>query len=65
MVPGWRALAGGRDQRRVPAGDRRGRDFAILLPQCDYISIHVPVTDDTKGLVDARRIDQMKNKLPA
>lgn len=36
-------------------------DLAILLPQCDYISIHVPVTDDTKGLVDARRIDQMKN----
>ncbi len=32
-----------------------------LYPQCDYISIHVPVTDDTKGMINAAAIEQMKD----
>ena len=32
-----------------------------LYPQCDYISIHVPVMDDTKGMIDAEAIAQMKD----
>lgn len=31
-----------------------------LYPACDYISIHVPVMDDTKGMIDAKAIAQMK-----
>ena len=32
-----------------------------LYPQCDYVSIHVPVMDDTKGMIDAEAIAQMKD----
>lgn len=32
-----------------------------LLPQCDYISIHVPVMDATKGMIDAEAFAQMKD----
>ena len=32
-----------------------------LYPKCDYISIHVPVMDDTKGMIDAEAIAQMKD----
>ena len=36
-------------------------DLGELLPQCDYVTIHVPVNDNTKGMIDSRRIDQMKD----
>ncbi|MEA4923178.1 MAG: 3-phosphoglycerate dehydrogenase family protein [Eubacteriaceae bacterium] len=36
-------------------------DLAALLPQCDYVTIHVPVMEDTKGMMDARRFAQMKD----
>lgn len=36
-------------------------DLADLLPQCDYISIHVPANDNTKGMIDSRRFNQMKD----
>jgi len=36
-------------------------DLAVLLPQCDYITIHVPVMENTKGMMDARRFSQMKD----
>ncbi|MGI6736405.1 MAG: 3-phosphoglycerate dehydrogenase family protein [Anaerovoracaceae bacterium] len=36
-------------------------DLADLLPHCDYVTIHVPVTDDTKGMIDSRRFGQMKD----
>lgn len=32
-----------------------------MLPQCDYVSVHVPVTDDTRGMIDKRRIGEMKD----
>ena len=32
-----------------------------LLPHCDYISIHVPVMDATKGMIDAEAFAQMKD----
>lgn len=32
-----------------------------LYPECDYISIHVPVMDSTKGMIDAVAIAQMKD----
>ncbi len=32
-----------------------------LYPKCDYISIHVPVTDDTKGMVNSEAFAQMKD----
>ena len=36
-------------------------DLADLYPVCDYITIHVPVTNETKGMIDAAAIAQMKD----
>jgi len=35
-------------------------DLDELLPQCDVITVHVPLNDETKGMVDAAMIDKMK-----
>lgn len=43
---------------REPADDERPLD--TLLAQCDAISLHVPLTPDTRGLIDARRLALMK-----
>ncbi len=36
-------------------------DLADLYPACDYVTIHVPTTKDTVGMVDADAIAQMKD----
>lgn len=36
------------------------QDLGELLPECDFISIHVPSNDQTNGMIDSRRFDQMK-----
>lgn len=36
-------------------------DPAELYPQCDYISIHVPSNDATKGMMNAEAFAQMKD----
>lgn len=33
----------------------------MLLPKCDYVSIHVPALEGTKKMFDAARFAQMKN----
>ena len=35
-------------------------DLNALYPQCDYISIHVPANDSTKGMMNAVAFAQMK-----
>lgn len=32
-----------------------------LYPQCDYITIHVPANDNTKGMIDSAAFAQMKD----
>ena len=32
-----------------------------MLPQCDYISLNTPLTDDTKGMINKSLISKMKN----
>ncbi len=32
-----------------------------VLPKCDYITIHVPFMESTKGLIDAKRFSTMKD----
>lgn len=34
-----------------------------LYPKCDYITIHVPVIDATKGMIDAAAFAQMKDSV--
>ncbi|MBN1540954.1 hydroxyacid dehydrogenase [candidate division KSB1 bacterium] len=36
-------------------------DLDALLPQCDYLSLHLPLNPETKGLIDSDRIAQMKD----
>lgn len=36
-------------------------DLVELYPQCDYISIHVPANDATKGMMNAEAFTQMKD----
>lgn len=36
-------------------------DLKSLYPECDYITIHVPATDETKGMIDAAAFAQMKD----
>lgn len=36
-------------------------NLADLYPQCDYISIHVPANDSTKGMMNAAAFAQMKD----
>ena len=35
-------------------------DLDDLLPRCDIVSLHVPLHDETRGLIDARRLALMK-----
>jgi glycerate dehydrogenase len=43
---------------RAPADDERPLD--ALLAACDAITLHVPLTPDTRGMMDARRLALMK-----
>jgi len=36
-------------------------ELGEMLPKCDYLSIHVPATESTKGMINQRRFSQMKN----
>ncbi len=39
---------------------KRAKSLDALLADCDYISLHVPLTDDTKGSLSAKKFDLMK-----
>lgn len=36
------------------------KSFAELLPACDFLSFHVPLTDDTRGMLSADGFSKMK-----
>lgn len=36
------------------------RDIDEIVPQIDYLSVHTPLTDETRGLINAARIAKMK-----
>ncbi len=35
-------------------------DLHALFRECDYITLHLPVNEQTKGMIDAKALDQMK-----
>lgn len=51
-------LASAFGARPVLAG--RGDDLDALLGQADIVSLHVPLTDETRHLIDARRLRLMR-----
>lgn len=46
--------------QELALGFRRVRDLHTLLGQSDAVSIHTPLTPETRGLIGAREIDAMK-----
>ncbi|MGI6011725.1 MAG: 3-phosphoglycerate dehydrogenase family protein [Ruminococcus sp.] len=38
-------------------------DLNIIYKECDYITIHVPLLEDTKGMINAEAISQMKENV--
>lgn len=46
--------------RTPPDDDARALPLDELLTQADIVSLHVPATDATRGLLDARRIARIK-----
>ena len=36
------------------------RDIDEIVQQCDYLTVHTPLSDDTRGLINAERIAKMK-----
>ncbi len=35
-------------------------DIDLLLPRCDYVTVHTPLTDETRHLLDGRRLGLLK-----
>ena len=50
------------DPRWAECKVERAATLDELLPQCDAISVHVPLTDDTRDLFNAETIAKMKDR---
>lgn len=49
------------DTSVLKAGVTVNNDLGAVLPQADYITVHVPLTPDTKEMICAANIEKMKN----
>lgn len=50
-----------RTQKLEELGVKLYPDLESLLPECDVVTLHVPSNSDTRGLVDRRFLDLMKD----
>ncbi len=46
--------------RAAEMGIELSRDVDDIIGRCDYLTVHTPLTDETKGLINAERLKQMK-----
>ena len=49
--------------KRTPVSDVRCADIDTLCCESDIITIHCPLNDDTRGIIDARRLALMKKNV--
>jgi glyoxylate reductase len=47
--------------RRTPDGHPAHRSLEELLSEADVVSIHLPLTDETRGLIDGQRLALMRD----
>jgi D-3-phosphoglycerate dehydrogenase len=46
--------------RAAQLGIEAVADIEQLLPRCDFLTVHTPLTDETRNLIDASRLAKMK-----
>ncbi len=44
----------------LPSQVRRATSLGEVLKACHFVTLHVPLTDNTRGLINARNVEQMK-----
>lgn len=44
----------------LPEGAEWGETLEELLPKCDYVSLHMPANDDTRGMINKEKLSLMK-----
>lgn len=47
-------------ERAAQEGVELYRDLDEMLPKCDYLTVHTPMTPETEGLINADRIARMR-----
>lgn len=47
-------------ERAAEYGITLYRDVDDLIPLCDYLTVHTPMTEETRGLINAERLARMK-----
>lgn len=47
-------------ERIAALGAEPVEDFRNVLPECDFLTLHLPLTDQTRGLIGAEEIARMK-----
>ncbi|HEY3725735.1 MAG TPA: D-glycerate dehydrogenase [Solirubrobacteraceae bacterium] len=52
--------AEGFEMRVLTSGRGRGPDFDRLLEESDFVSLHCPLTPETRNLIDAAALDRMR-----
>jgi len=57
---GMRVLATGPRRREVPAHGRWANDLEQLLTASDAVTLHCPLTEETRNLIDVHRLALMK-----
>ena len=48
------------DERAKELGVKKVETVAEMLPEIDYLTVHTPLTDETRNLIGDKEIDMMK-----
>ena len=47
-------------ERAAEQGIELYREIDDLVPLCDYLTVHTPLTDETRGIINAERLSKMR-----